>query len=145
MVLPGNLLKKYEKDFKFYSNTVSCFEQHTLAKFMAKGYYERYINRMRLIYKERLDIITDFISRGSLKNIVKIKGENVGLHILLELINADENEFIEKTRKAGIYFAPCSDYYHGKSYNPPAVILGYSGISTENIIDALTELEKLFK
>lgn len=142
MVLPESLLKIYEKYFQFYSNTVSRFEQHTLAKFMEKGHYERYINRMRLIYKERIDIITDFINSSNLKNYVEVKGDNVGLHILLELKKHSEKEFIDIAKNCDIYFAPSSDYYFGENYNIPAVILGYSGISTENIKKALVILNE---
>lgn len=142
MVLPEGLLEKYESHFQFYSNTVSCFEQHTLAKFMEKGHYERYINRMRLIYKERIDAVTEFINKGKLKKHMEIKGDNVGLHILLELKTYSEKDFVKIAENLDIYFSPSSEYYFGENYNKPAVILGYSGISTENIINALTILEQ---
>lgn len=75
MVLPENLAEKYQKEFSFYSNTVSSFEQYTLSKFMAKGNFERYINKMRLIYKQRLDAIINSINNCSLKDFVTVKGE----------------------------------------------------------------------
>lgn len=144
MVLPKELLEKYEHNFQFYSNTVSCFEQHTLAKFIEKGHYERYINRMRLIYKERIDLITNYIENSNLKNVVRVVGGNVGLHILLELKKHSEQEFIKTANNADINFSPCSDYYNGEISTKPAVIMGYSGINTEDIKKALHILSQCF-
>ena len=42
---------------------------------MAKGNFERYINKMRLIYKQRLDTIINSINGCSLKDFVTVKGE----------------------------------------------------------------------
>lgn len=47
MVLPDSLMEKFHTKLNFYSGTVSSFEQYTLANFIAGGYYERHINRMR--------------------------------------------------------------------------------------------------
>ncbi|MGN1319067.1 MAG: PLP-dependent aminotransferase family protein [Lachnospirales bacterium] len=142
MVLPYELLSVYESKFQFYSNTVSKFEQHTLAKFMENSHFERYINKMRLIYKTRLMTISNCINNTTLKDYVNIQGDNVGLHILLELKCHSEEEFIEIAKKCDIFLTPSSDYYYKSNYNKPAVILGYSGISKENIMKAFNMLEK---
>ena len=52
MVLPDELMDKFNTKLGFYSNTVSGFEQYTLANFISKGYYERHINRMRNYYRD---------------------------------------------------------------------------------------------
>ena len=38
MILPQHLLKKFYERLRFYSCTVSNFEQYTLARFLSKGY-----------------------------------------------------------------------------------------------------------
>ena len=52
MVLPDSLMEKFHTKLNFYSGTVSSFEQYTLANFIAGGYYERHINRMRNYYRD---------------------------------------------------------------------------------------------
>ena len=51
MVLPPHLLARYRQELQFYSSTVPSFEQYTLARFMARGHFERHIDRMRTLYK----------------------------------------------------------------------------------------------
>lgn len=47
MVLPPNLLKKYDQNLDFYSCTVPVYEQYVLAEFINSGQFERHINRCR--------------------------------------------------------------------------------------------------
>lgn len=51
MILPPKLLERYEATQSFYSCTVSSFEQHTLAQFIAQGYFERHLNKMKITIK----------------------------------------------------------------------------------------------
>lgn len=41
MVLPKNLLNIYERDFGFFSSTVSRIDQKLLGRFLAEGGFER--------------------------------------------------------------------------------------------------------
>lgn len=47
MVLPNELLTKYEKRAGFYSCSVPTFDQYILAEFINSGDFERHINRVR--------------------------------------------------------------------------------------------------
>ncbi len=47
MVLPENLVEKFEKELGFYSCTVPVFEQYVLAELIHSGDFERHINRVR--------------------------------------------------------------------------------------------------
>ena len=47
MVLPKNLVDSFFDKMGFYSCTVPVFEQYVLAEFIAKGDFERHINRTR--------------------------------------------------------------------------------------------------
>ncbi len=143
MVLPWELVYKFDKEFQFYSNTVSCFEQYTLTKFMAGGYFERHINRMRNIYKSRINTIKDCIS--SLNNDITIKGENIGLHIVLEFPRStDIDAIVKKAKEKGILLYNINDYYFQGTHPKPALVLGYTGISSENIIKAFDILKNIF-
>lgn len=142
VVLPWDLVYKFDKNFCFYSNTVSCFEQYTLTKFMAGGYFERHINRMRNIYKARINTIKDCLSQN---NDIVIKGENTGLHIVLEFNkNTDINSIIEKAKDKGILVTNINDYYVRGSHPKPALVLGYTGINIENIIKAFKILNEIW-
>lgn len=53
MVLPPRLVERYRRELGFYACTVPSFEQFALAKFIAGGYFEKHLNRMRLFYRTR--------------------------------------------------------------------------------------------
>ncbi len=52
MVLPENLLEKYEEKLGFRSCTVPAFDQYILAEFINSGELERHINRLRRKYRK---------------------------------------------------------------------------------------------
>lgn len=47
MILPETLLARYEEKLGFYSCTVPVFDQYVLAEFIAQGYFEKHLNRIR--------------------------------------------------------------------------------------------------
>ena len=84
MVLPDRLMQKCENQILHFSSTVSRIDQMILNQFLKDGYYERHLNRMRIIYGKRHDFL--------LKELKKIKGcritgENAGVHLLVEFVN----------------------------------------------------------
>ena len=81
MVLPPALLKRYEKECGFFSSTVSRIDQTILNEFIQSGAFERHLNKMRKLYKEKHDILLE-----ELKPLLKkyrLSGEYAGLHVLL--------------------------------------------------------------
>lgn len=64
MVLPHRLLAAFREKLGFYASTVSGFEQYTLARFMAEGYYEKHLNRMRKRYHQKRDAVIACIRGG---------------------------------------------------------------------------------
>jgi GntR family transcriptional regulator/MocR family aminotransferase len=138
MVLPPQLSRKFDNELTFYSNTVSCFEQYTLAKFMSDGYFERHINRMRNIYKTRIATIKACLADKP----VTIKGENIGLHLVLELNgNADTKQVTEYAAKKAVHITDIDSYYFNGKSKKPTLVLGYTGIDTEEIKKALELIE----
>lgn len=55
LVLPKHLVTRFYDTLGFYSGTVSCLEQMTLARFLSEGYFEKHINRMRNHYRALRD------------------------------------------------------------------------------------------
>jgi GntR family transcriptional regulator/MocR family aminotransferase len=47
MVLPKNLVERFDESLGFYSCTVPTFEQYVIARLMQSGNFERHINRVR--------------------------------------------------------------------------------------------------
>ena len=100
MVLPHRLLAAFREKLGFYASTVSGFEQYTLARFMAEGYYEKHLNRMRKRYHQKRDAVIACIRGGPLAERARITEEDAGLHFLLRLDGAPPDEVLRRERQA---------------------------------------------
>ena len=80
LVLPEKLLRCYKERGTVFSSTVSRVDQRIVAGFLKEGYYERHLNKMRAVYKNRHDVLLE-----GLKEIpgIEISGENAGVHLLV--------------------------------------------------------------
>lgn len=140
MVLPKNLMKKYNQELNFYSCTVSNFEQYTLASFIGEGYFEKHINRMRNYYRSQRDLIMDCIKKHPNYHRVQIAEENSGLHFLLHVdTNLSDEQLVDKAAKNGIHISCLSQYYYQQSMDslPHIILINYSGINSESIPKAV--------
>ena len=81
MVLPGDLLDIYRRDCSFYSCTVSRIDQRILNEFIRDGYFERHLNKMRMRYRAKHDLLLAGLE--PFKKQFVISGEDAGLHLLL--------------------------------------------------------------
>lgn len=139
MVLPKRLLPLYHKIKSYHGCTVPNFEQYIMYKFMKGGYFERHINRMKNLYKQKIDMIIDTCSAY---DGIEVKGIDSGLHCLLVIHkDLDEEELLKKMDNRNIWITGLDGYriIKGKPA-APALVLGYSGIPIDNLKEALTNL-----
>lgn len=145
MVLPETLLKKYEKKLSFYHCTVSRINQHMLAEFIQKGLFEKHLNRMRKVYRQKLELVLCRLKSYSQQ--ISIIGGHSGLHVVLQIQNGmTEEELVERAAEEQIKVYPLSDYMLVKKENhTPTIVLGFAGIPIEQLEEALTVLLKSWK
>lgn len=142
MVLPNLLLEQYkEKLSVFHSSTVSRIDQHILATFLKEGDFERHLNRMRKIYRDKHEKVLELLKPYEALSII---GEYSGFHIVLVVNNGmSECELIQKAAEENIKVYPISTYSLKKSTeNPPKIILGFAGIREDELEDAIHLLLK---
>lgn len=144
MVLPQALMARFREKLGFYGCTVPSFEQYTLAYFLDRGYFEKHINRMRIRYKQKKDLILKEMKRCGLLKLAKIDAEDAGLHFLLRVCGPVPAEKI--TRRAaenGVRVTGLSAYYHTAPVNPQtAFVISYSEIPDACITEAVNRLAK---
>lgn len=145
MVLPTPLLKQYKTSFSYYSCTVSRLEQAAITDFIEKGYFERHLNRMRKVYKNKHDTIIRCLKIFGKQ--ITIMGENAGLHVVVKLhINIEEKQLISLAQKAGIKLYGLYDYYIFPPTNySPTLLMGYATLSEEKIKEGIDKLYNLLK
>lgn len=146
MILPDRLIETYDSALSFYSSTVPSFEQYTLLKFMKEGYFERHLNRMRTIYKNRRDAFVTGLKHSSIGSKITVLGNNAGLSLLIKIDGISESELIEKARAVGVGISGLSSHYDDGTQAPyGVVIIGYSSLNLTEISEVIKLLEKAWK
>lgn len=147
MVLPVPLLKVYEEKCSFYSTTVSGIDQRILNEFIEKGHFERHLNRMRKIYRDKHDLLL-----GELKGMeeqFRILGANAGLHLLLQDERGRSEEvLVRQAAEAGVKVYGLSEFCMENIppyWNGNMVILGYASLSREQIREGVGLLKQVWR
>jgi len=147
MVLPRRLLADFRQKLGFYACTVSAFEQYTLAQFLAGGWYEKHLSRMRKHYRQKRDAVIAAVYKSPLAPYAAITEEDAGLHFLLRLDGAPPDETLRReAEQRGIRLAMLSDYYQCPQDAPQHVlVVNYTGIDLDRLPAALERLAALWK
>ncbi|OWA37508.1 hypothetical protein B9G55_05495 [Saccharibacillus sp. O16] len=141
LVLPDKLMDVYRQRGHHYKQTASRLDQHTLALFMQSGEWSRHLNRMRNLYKKRYTALHTAI-RSHMSQQMRVIGASSGLHLLLEPVNGmTERELIASAEKVGVRVYPVEEFHMQPPEESPArVLLGYSGLSEEEIGEGIKRL-----
>ena len=144
MVLPADLMGEFQRRLGFYSCTVPSFEQYTLARFLSRGCFEKHINRMRKLYKNRRNLVISFLNRCPFADRLTILEQDAGLHFLLKVDTVlTDRELTERLARAGIRVQALSEFYHDTAENRRCLVINYSGIqesALEQALDAAKEI-----
>lgn len=146
IVLPPALLERFQRDFRFYSCTVSSFEQYTLAEFLSQGYFEKHINRMRKFYKARRNRVLEELYRIPFANRLTVLEQDAGLHFLVRVdTERTDGELTALCAHAGIRVRCLSEYYHGAVPDSArhCLVVNYGGLREENLPAVVPLLTKL--
>ncbi len=146
MVLPHELIKKYYEKLSFYICPVPAVEQKTLKRFIDEGYFERHMNKMRNIYKAKRAALVEAITR--LLPDAQIQGANAGLHLLLKVNNAmNEEELVHAARQRDVKVYGISRYYSAAVSDGlgPLIMLGFATLRAEEIEHAVEILKEAWR
>ena len=142
MVLPHGLMDVYRNKLGFYSCTVPSFEQHTLERFISRGYFEKHINRMRKLYKSIRNRVRTAVEQCTVAGHLTILEEHAGLHFLLQVdLPLTDAELTEKCRDLGLRVAALSSYYRFPEENSHCLVINYSGLTEQT----LSQLEQILR
>lgn len=139
MVLPSVLLKHYEDAFIHYSSTVPRLDQHTLARFMADGHFARHLNRMRKVYKRKLQLLTDSLQQYA--PTISFSGDEAGMHILINVHTEEDEDSLSNAALAeGIRVYGLNEYRKAEKSVQPAFLIGFGGLADDRIAWTVEQL-----
>ncbi len=140
LVLPAPLMRRYEQVGRNFSCTVSRTDQKMLELFMERGYFERHLNKMRALYKNKHDLLLAGVRQ--LHGVKGILGERSGVHILLKMEKSrSEEEWIARALIEEVRVYPLSEYCIDHNPRDPVLILGYATMGLKEIPAALERLQ----
>ncbi len=142
MLLPPELMALFRQRLGFYSCTVSSFEQHTLARFISRGFFEQHIGRMRKSYRTIRDGVLSLIEKLPFK--VTVLEENAGLHFIVKTSLTDE-DLEARCREAGFRVRTLSSFYHGPvpEKDRGCIVVSYAGLHPAKLEELSDKLQKL--
>lgn len=132
MVLPESLLCVYEREYRFINSTVSKIDQKIVERFLAEGYYERHLNRMRALYKSRHDTLLNALK--PLLSIGSVSGEYAGVHLLFTFHDGrSEEDAVKKAKQGGIRIYGLSTFETQEMQRSCTILLGFANLPEEEI------------
>ena len=138
MALPDALVARYRAMHAACS--VPGFEQETLRKFIAGGYLERHVNRMRVVYRGRLAALEN---KARALGIGEVAPCGAGLYALMHVGGkTPAQELVPLAAQAGVKLTRLSDYgvmQTDKSLER-VVLLGFAGMDEQAIESGLEAL-----
>ena len=146
MVLPKPLLQTYREVADQISSPVSSLEQKMIAAFITGGFFEKHVNKMRKIYKEKRIALMEALRQ--LGDQVSITGENAGHHLLVQLVGGmTETEMCRRARALGVQVYPVSPYFiNGVTPKYQSmVLLGYGSLTETEIAEGIQLLKKAWE
>jgi len=134
MVLPQCLLSRYKESYDAHFAKVSLSTQKTLALFMAEGYYDRHLRKMRILNRKKHNLMRDTL-KVVLGDTMQIVAQGGGLAILIHpTVPFDWEKFKRLSEEARIKIYLAKERCGGEF---EAVRMGFGGLSEEEILEGV--------
>lgn len=144
LVLPPELLECYVQQYAGFSSQVSALEQAALREFLAQGFFETHLNRMRVYYRNKRKRLVDALA--PMEKQLRIIGEAAGHHLTVKADNGlSEEELCARARSEGVRVYPISPYFMGPCPFGSKVLLGFGGLSDQQISEGAIRLIQAWK
>lgn len=140
MVLPVGLVDAVVDAAGGQQFCVNAISQLTLADFIAGGYYDRHIRRMRARYRRRRDALVSALTQFD----VGIRGLAAGVNLLVTLPDGAEPEVLRRCGEAGIALTGLGIMRHPQADldlpDPDGLIVGFAAPAEHAFAPAVSAL-----
>ncbi|SKA85066.1 transcriptional regulator, GntR family [Caloramator quimbayensis] len=141
-ILADKELINYLESIKRSRNIHTSFlDQAVLYEYLRGGNFEKYINKVRKVYKERYEFIVYCIKKYI--PYKKLYGEG-GLHVFLELDGINSRDVLSEAFKKGVIFTP-GDIFYTDGGGENALRIGFSRVDIKDIEKGIKILGDIIK
>lgn len=140
LVVPDVLADHFANAIAELYREGNMMSHSVLAEFIREGHFGAHIRRVRKRYAERRECLIEEIHRhfGSGLGIV---GDRSGLHLVLALPEGVEDAMVVRDAlDQKVITRPLSAYYLNRGHARPGLLLGYAGVTPEEIRPAFSAL-----
>ena len=147
MVLPPELLERFRRQLGFYACTVPSFEQYTLARFIAGGWYEKHLSRTRRFCRDQRSAVLRAFRSSPFSRRVFITEHGAGLHFLMHLDTAESDGSLKaRAEELGLRLSFLSEYTdRPRPEHEHTLVVNYSGLTGEHLREAVALLTELLE
>jgi GntR family transcriptional regulator / MocR family aminotransferase len=143
VVFPQELLSKYHETFTEYESSLPWLEQKVMSLYMARGHWEQHLRKVCLANKKKHDALLQAVQK-QMSAKVKIHGANAGLHILLEFLGGEKQEWlIDKAQRNMVQVYPTRQYWYQKeACTENFILMGFSKLTEDEIAKGVSILKE---
>lgn len=145
LVLPDQLLHQATA-LRLPLQQVSPLLQYTLKEFLARGDFEKHLNRMNTLYSRKRKKFLKALKQADYADHIKLSGSEAGLHIIAQLdpdyFNLDQLE--DRMANQGIYIERVKKYAQGP-WPENEIILGFGGIQEDQLEEAVDSFFRILR
>ena len=141
-VVPQSLLRAFVGARYLIDRQPATLQQAVVAEFMAQGHFAAHIRRIRALYREQRDALTETLTRRA-GGRLEVTPPDQGMHLIAWLRDGSSDTDIESVaQRAGIVVRAISRFYR-KARPRPGLMLGFSGFPRQLIVPAAARLATL--
>ena len=120
-------------------------EQALIAEFMERGHFAAHIRRMRRLYHDRQRYLIDVAKMHS-ENLIELRSNGTGMHLVGWLPpHLNDVEVAACAARYGLVVRPLSHFYHDGIGPRPALLVGYSGVTTGQVRTGISVLASVLR
>jgi GntR family transcriptional regulator/MocR family aminotransferase len=142
LVCPLHLAEELVEEKRAEDRGSSILDQLTLATLLATGKFDRHLRRVRNLYRNRRDALAQALRQHAPH--VKLAGVAAGINAVAILSpETDEQTLANAARSRNVGLYGLSAYRWDHATAPPALVLGYGGLSESSIQLAIGKVADL--
>ncbi|TYQ12728.1 UNVERIFIED_CONTAM: GntR family transcriptional regulator/MocR family aminotransferase [Acetivibrio alkalicellulosi] len=146
VILPQELIKVYDKKYKYFNSALPSYHQFALAQFIEDGMLEKHLRRVSTINEKKYFVLIKAI-KEFLSDEIEIFTQPSGVHTLVRFKNCkNQKELIEKMEEASIAIYGIKMYWHDqKSAQEDTFLMGFNSMSEDDIRNGCMKMAKVLR
>jgi GntR family transcriptional regulator/MocR family aminotransferase len=139
VVLPPPMVTPFVQAKGLVDRGAPTLTQAAVADFITEGHFERHVRHLRQAYGQRRQALITALTRHWGQK-AHFSHDAAGLHVMVYLPEGvAESDVVARAAEAGVGLYPGAPY-HLHRPAPPSVLLGFSGLTEEEIVEGISRL-----